>query len=127
MSKKILLLGLSIIIITSLNSFSQTPWWKQGITVDEFIYNVAPYPECHAATIAETPEGLVTAWFGGTKERNPDVGIWVSRLENGHWTQSVEVANGVQSNTLRFPTWNPVLYQIPNSGLMLFYKIGPSP
>lgn len=106
---------------------AQTPWYKQGITVDEFIYYVAPYPSCHSATIAETPEGLVTAWFGGTHERNPDVGIWVSRLVDGKWIPSVEVANGVQNDTLRYPTWNPVLYQIPNGELMLFYKIGPSP
>ena len=127
MRKPLFLLLFTMLGLINNHLVAQTPWWKQGITVDEFIYNVAPYPECHAATIAETPEGLVAAWFGGTKERNPDVGIWVSRLENGHWTQSVEVANGVQSNTLRYPTWNPVLYQIPNSGLMLFYKIGPSP
>ena len=127
MTKKDWLFGLVLFFIMSLNSNAQTPWWKQGITVDEFVYNVAPYPECHAASIAETPAGLVASWFGGTKERNPDVGIWVSRLENGLWTPSVEVANGIQSDTLRYPTWNPVLYQIPKGELMLFYKVGPSP
>jgi len=115
------------VVFSGIVSYAQTPWWKQGMLVDEFIYNVAPYPECHASTIAETPEGLVAAWFGGTKERNPDVGIWVSRQENGKWTPSVEVANGVQNDTLRYPTWNPVLFQIPSGELMLFYKIGPSP
>jgi predicted neuraminidase len=116
-----------VIAFSGIATYSQIPWWKQGMTVDEFIYKVAPYPECHASTIAETPEGMVAAWFGGTKERNPDVGIWVSRLENGKWTPSVEVADGVQNDTLRYPTWNPVLFQIPNGELMLFYKIGPSP
>lgn len=115
------------VVFSCIVSHAQTPWWKQGMLVDEFIYNVAPYPECHASTIAETPDGLVAAWFGGTKERNPDVGIWVSRQENGKWKPSVEVANGVQNDTLRYPTWNPVLFQIPNGELMLFYKIGPSP
>jgi len=121
------IIALIIIAFSGITTYAQIPWWKQGMTVDEFIYNVAPYPECHASTIAETPEGLVAAWFGGTKERNPDVGIWVSRLEKGKWTPSVEVANGVQNDTLRYPTWNPVLFQIPNGELMLFYKIGPSP
>lgn len=100
---------------------------KSGILKDEFIFQRASFPESHASTIAETPKGLVAAWFGGTKERNPDVGIWVSRLVDGHWTEPVEVANGVVNDTLRYPTWNPVLYQVPNGELMLFYKIGPSP
>lgn len=125
--RKNILVTVVSVVISGLVLNAQTPWWKQGITVDEFIYNVAPYPECHASTIAETPEGLVAAWFGGTKERNPDVGIWVSRQQEGKWTPSVEVANGVQNDTLRYPTWNPVLFQIPGGELMLFYKVGPSP
>jgi Alpha-L-rhamnosidase N-terminal domain./Bacterial alpha-L-rhamnosidase. len=100
---------------------------KSGILKDEFIFQRASFPESHASTIAETPKGLVAAWFGGTKERNPDVGIWVSRQVDGHWTEPVEVANGIVNDTLRYPTWNPVLYQVPNGELMLFYKIGPSP
>ena len=116
---------LSCLVKTEIKA--QTSDWKQGILVDEFIYTQAPYPSCHASTIAETPEGLVAAWFGGTAERNPDVGIWVSRYEGGKWRTPVEVANGVQNDTLRYPTWNPVLYQIPGGELMLFYKIGPSP
>lgn len=101
--------------------------WRSGIVTDEFIYETAPYKECHSATIAETPKGLVASWFGGTKERNPDVCIWVSRKVNGKWTEGINVANGIQNDTLRYPCWNPVLYQIPKGDLMLFYKIGPSP
>lgn len=44
----------------------------------QFIYEQAPFPECHASTIAETPKGLVAAWFGGTEERNPDVSMWMA-------------------------------------------------
>lgn len=101
--------------------------WKKGILVDEFIYKEAPFPSCHSATIAETETGLVAAWFGGTRERNPDVGIWVSRHENGRWTEPVEVANGVVDDNTRYPTWNPVLYQVPGGDLLLFYKVGPKP
>src|SRR5262245_43160528 len=93
----------------------------------EFIFESAPFPQCHASTIAETKDGLVAAWFGGTHERHPDVGIWLSRNTNGHWTAPMEVANGVQSATNRFPCWNPVLFQQPNRSLLLFYKVGPSP
>jgi predicted neuraminidase len=98
-----------------------------GILKTEFIYETAPFPSCHASTIVETDRGLVTAWFGGTAERNPDVGIWVSRHVNGAWTTPVEVANGVQNPSLRHPTWNPVLFQPRNGPLWLFYKVGPSP
>ena len=107
--------------------FPQDQKWKKGILVDEFIFNKAPYPSCHAATIAETPAGLVAAWFGGTHERHPDVGIWISRKTDNGWTTPVEVANGMVNDTLRYPTWNPVLYQVPGGQLMLFYKVGPSP
>jgi predicted neuraminidase len=97
----------------------------------EFIYETAPFPSCHASTIVETQAGLVAAWFGGTAEKNPDVGIWVSRHVDGSWTAPVEVANGVQPDAKRYPCWNPVLFQPraanPTPPLMLFYKVGPSP
>ncbi|HEU5364484.1 MAG TPA: sialidase, partial [Hanamia sp.] len=66
---------------------AQSKPWKKGIVEEEFIFNKAPFPSCHAATIAETPKGLVAAWFGGTKERNPDVEIYVSRKINHTWTK----------------------------------------
>lgn len=93
----------------------------------EFVYEQAPFPSCHASTMAETADGLVCAWFGGTAEKNPDVGIWLSHLKNGKWTSPVEVANGVQTDGKRYPTWNPVLFQMPGKELILFYKVGPSP
>lgn len=95
----------------------------------EFIYEKAPYPECHASTIVETTKGeILAAWFGGTKEKHPDVCIWVARRENGRWMPGVEVANGVQPDGTRHPTWNPVLFQPRgNAPLMLFYKVGPTP
>ena len=100
---------------------------QPGLVKSEFIYESAPFPECHASTIAETKDGLIAAWFGGTREKNPDVGIWVARLEKGQWTAPVEVANGIQSPTNRFPCWNPVLFQPSQGPLLLFYKVGPTP
>lgn len=46
-----------------------------AIVASEFIFETVPHPQCHASTIVETKSGLVAAWFGGTKEGNPDVGI----------------------------------------------------
>jgi predicted neuraminidase len=104
---------------------------KNGYVKSELIYSLEnrPTPQCHASTIVETPAGLVAAWFGGTREKDPDVGVWVSRWENaqGGWTKPVEVANGVESPEKRYPCWNPVLFQPKSGPLMLFYKVGPSP
>ena len=102
---------------------------KDGYLSAELIYPLddKPTPQCHASTIVETPGGLVAAWFGGTHEKNPDVGIWVSRQEKAGWSRPVEVANGVQSAETRHPCWNPVLFQPKSGPLLLFYKVGPSP
>src|SRR5262245_28586042 len=67
---------------------------ESGLVKSEFIFETAPFPSCHASTIVECKGTLVAAWFGGTHERNPDVGIWVSRFEKGSWTAPVEAANG---------------------------------
>jgi predicted neuraminidase len=98
-----------------------------SIVSREFIYETAPFRSAHASTIVETNEGLVAAWFGGTAEKNPDVGIWVSRKSRGRWSSPVEVANGLQADGRRFPTWNPVLFAVPDGPIALFYKVGRSP
>lgn len=102
---------------------------KQGIVETQFLYESAPFPQAHSASIAETPQGdLVATYFGGTKERNPDVCIWVSRKPKGaaEWTAPVQVADGIISATERKACWNPVLFQMPGKKgeLLLFYKVG---
>jgi predicted neuraminidase len=98
------------------------------IVKSEYIYQPGDvvFPSCHASTIIESGKGLLVSWFGGTAERNPDVGIWISNSLNGKWTKPIEVVNGIQHKSKRYPCWNPVLY---NSGkeILLFYKVGPSP
>ena len=99
-----------------------------AIVKDEFLYTKAPFPEAHASTIVETKKGdLVVAYFGGTKERNPDVCIWVSRKPKGAdvWSAPMMVADGVFPEG-RHACWNPVLYEMPDGELWLFFKIGPS-
>lgn len=116
---------LLIINVLSFIGFSQQN--KEALMIEEFIYEKAPFPRCHASTIAETPEGIVAAWFGGTHEKNKDVEIWFSRKINSKWTAPVSVADGVQESDERYPCWNPVLFQIPDGKLLLFYKVGPDP
>ncbi|MDP1796734.1 MAG: sialidase family protein [Planctomycetaceae bacterium] len=102
------------------------------VVTREFIYETAPFPSCHASTLAETPKGLVAAWFGGTDEKDPDVGIWFARRMDDGWTKPVELFNGVQytrpdGSVHRYPCWNPILFQEPGGRLLLFYKVGPDP
>lgn len=112
-------------LAASASAADPTP--QPGFVKSEFIYESAPIPSCHATTIVETKGGLVSAWFGGTAEGKPDVGIWSARQEAGSWTAPVEVANGVQTDGTRHPCWNPVLFQPKSGPLLLFYKVGPSP
>jgi predicted neuraminidase len=40
------------------------------------------FPSCHAATLVELSDGqLLAAWFAGTHEGHPDVGIWMARFD----------------------------------------------
>lgn len=95
---------------------------EAGVVKSEFIYEKAPFPECHASTIVAVKDGLVAAWFGGTREGHKDVGIWIARHDGTAWTAPVEVA---KDDT--HPCWNPVLFRPKDGPLLLFYKVGPSP
>lgn len=93
----------------------------------QFLYVQAPFPSCHASTIAELENGdLVAAYFGGSYEGCPDVCIWVSRKTqgSGEWSPPVKAADGVLGDTLRKACYNPVLQLMPNGELWLFFKIG---
>src|SRR5262245_12963205 len=46
---------------------------RDAVLKSEFLYETAPTLACHASTIVETQGGLVTAWFGGSYEKHPDV------------------------------------------------------
>src|SRR4051812_46594020 len=103
-----MVLALGTALLATLVQASAPP--ADAIVSSEFIYERAPFPSAHASTIVETPQGLVAAWFGGTNERSPDVGIWVSRRESNGWSTPIEVANGIQPDGTRHASWNPVLF-----------------
>lgn len=100
-----------------------------SVHTEEFIYELenALTPECHASTVEISGNTIIAAWFGGTKEKNKDVGIWVSRKEASSWSMPIEVINGIQDDGTRYPCWNPVLFKPKNEPLHLFYKVGPNP
>lgn len=95
----------------------------------DFIYELEgrPTPQCHASTIVQTPTGLVAAWFGGSHEKNSDVGIWLARHDGRGWSKPTEIVDGSEGETKDYPCWNPVLFQPAEGPLLLFYKVGPSP
>ncbi len=127
-----------LLLVLSISVFSQMADDKipavikagdAGFISSELIYPLTDKPtaECHASTLVELTTGLMAAWFGGAHEKNPDVGIWTSVYKNGVWSNPVQVVNGFQNDSLRYPCWNPVLFKPAYGPLMLFYKVGPSP
>ncbi len=89
----------------------------------EFIFTEAPFASCHASTVMETENGeLLAAWFGGSREGDNDVAIWMSRRGDGGWSAPREFAR--EPNT---PTWNPVLFRSADGVTGAFYKFGTSP
>jgi predicted neuraminidase len=124
--KTVQLLALLMFVTAIIRGTAAQP----GLLKSGFIYETAPFPQCHASTISEAGKGdLVAAWFGGTRERHPDVGIWMARNSGGKWSPPEEVANGIQEGGDRVPCWNPVLFRpvADEATLWLFYKAGPSP
>ena len=126
------LLTILLTLVAALTSAGQqeADWSKQHIIdwVEPWqLFKEAPFESCHASTIAETDDGdLVVACFGGSYEGCENVCIWVSRLPKGdfEWTEPVIAANGVLNDTVRKACYNPVLQQMPNGELWLFFKIG---
>lgn len=110
----------SLICLTTFSSIAQK-------VSSEFIFEDAPFPECHASTLVEGQTGMLAAWFGGTHEKHDDVGIWFSTRQDEKWSKPIEVVNGVQNDGKRYPCWNPVLMKSPEGIIYLFYKVGPTP
>ncbi|MBN2311862.1 MAG: exo-alpha-sialidase [Candidatus Hydrogenedentes bacterium] len=93
----------------------------RGGRVDFVFEDDRPFAQCHASTVVEVGNGdLLCAWFGGTAEKDPDVGIWLSRFHDGRWAAPVEVAK-----VKEMAHWNPVLFRDPERGVSLFFKVGP--
>ena len=123
----LLIMLVCLAVVSRVVAVEKQPPSAIPLVYSEFIYETAPFPECHASTLVETKSGLVCAWFGGEREQHPSVGIWLSRQTDGKWSAPVEVANGNQTEGKRLPCWNPVLFQPQPGLLLLFYKVGPSP
>jgi len=119
-----------LILLLTLSISTQAAKLPKSIKVNktEFIFEKAPFKECHASTLVETQHGtLLAAWFGGTHENNKDVEIWISENKNGQWSAPISVANGIENDTLRYACWNPVLFRTDEKAISLYYKVGLNP
>ncbi|MBR3440874.1 MAG: exo-alpha-sialidase [Bacteroidales bacterium] len=89
----------------------------------EFLYETASFPQCHASTIVEYPKGVLNvAFFGGDYESADNVCIYMctKKIGDTKWSAPRKVAE----DSLH-ACWNPVLFSPDESRLMLFYKTGP--
>ncbi|GAA5224735.1 sialidase family protein [Membranihabitans marinus] len=78
------------------------------------------FAQCHASTLARMDNGqYIVSWFGGTEEKNDDVGIWISIGEPGQWSDPLEVMKIRED-----PHWNPVLFTKPDGSIILYFKVG---
>jgi predicted neuraminidase len=102
-------------------------WRDPAVVREGFVFDRPPRAMNHASSIAASGGGLVAAWFGGSLESRPDVGIWVAVDPGGGWSAPVEVATGVGDDGTRLACWNPVLFQPAAGPLLLFYKVGANP
>lgn len=92
-----------------------------GGRVDFVFGDDRPFAQCHASTVVQTAGGnLIAAWFAGTREKHPDVGIWWSTFAGGEWTAPELLAK--VNDTAH---WNPVLFRDGEDHIHLFFKVGP--
>lgn len=73
----------------------------------------------HSPTVLELKDGVMSAWFGGRFEKDPDTAIWISRRINGKWENPKKVVD-----VLGVAAWNSVLFRRSDGAIILFYKIG---
>lgn len=88
--------------------------------VNEFIFESAPFPSCHASTVVELADGRVmAAWFGGSTEGEPDVAVWGATRSDGVWSPPRQLAREPH-----IACYNPVLFHTADGALQLYYKFG---
>lgn len=101
--------------ISQINAQSSS---KKAIVLEEFVFKDEPTRDCHASSILELANGdLLCVWFGGTRERHPDVNLWLARKpKGGKWQKPVSVSDG-DGKTL----FNPVLVQLKGGDIQIYF------
>ncbi|MBQ8300510.1 MAG: exo-alpha-sialidase [Clostridia bacterium] len=74
----------------------------------------------HAPTVLEADNGdIITAWFGGRFEKDPDTAIWTAKKVNGVWQKPIKTVD-----VRNIAAWNPVLFKLNDGTVVLYFKIG---
>ena len=79
------------------------------------------FDSCHASTLVRLADGtILVAFFGGRREGEGDVAIWLSRGDGLVWAPArrLMAEEGLAH-------WNPVLF-VDGDAVHLFYKVGPT-
>ena len=114
-----------ILAMTSCNSKKTEATEKEEldslIRAKDYVFgDKREFAQCHASTLVRLDDGqFLVAWFGGTEEKNPDVGIWLSKGRPGHWSAPKEVAK-IREDA----HWNPVLQKASDGKVYLYFKVG---
>lgn len=117
-----LILGVMIISVLPSCSSSESGEAADDMgPIKDFVFEQhEEFAQCHASTVARVDDDtFVVAWFGGTEEKNDDVGIWLSKGNPGNWSEPVELVKVREE-----PHWNPVLFAAPDGRLILYFKVG---
>jgi len=93
-----------------------------GGRVDFIFEEDRPFAQCHASSVSSDAKGdLLAVWFGGTKEKDPDVGIWYSRFHEDAWNAPALLAKVNET-----AHWNPVIFRaLDEDTIYVFFKVGP--
>lgn len=85
----------------------------------KLVMKKCPTEMCHASTLLKIGQNrFLVAWFGGTKEGNGDVAIWITRGNEENFDEPEILSQSDEAH------WNPVLFRINEKKIMIFYKVG---
>lgn len=77
----------------------------------------APRVQNHAANLAVLPDdSLGCVWFAGTQEGVPDISVWFSRLDDGTWSDPVQLSDDPTRSEQ-----NPVLHVLNRDEVWLLW------
>ncbi|MEW6203020.1 MAG: sialidase family protein [bacterium] len=113
----IICISIALSLLLDAKGGNEEPYFA---TEPVFQYDTAHH-ENHASSIAQMPNGdLLVTWFGGSKEGNPDVALWVSRRLKGSktWSKPARLVDNPDK-----AEGNSILFTDSKDKVWLFYVV----